>query len=323
MPNIVALTSEYAPKRLMSVAVSMLFCGMPLGALLGGLVSSVMLPRFGWQSVFYVGGIVPLVVALILIKALPESVRFLTVSGADPKKIRSIMARISPDLAEMPINALSASQEKRKAFPVRYLFTDGRALGTLLLWIPYFMNLLIIYFIVSWLPSLLQQSDMPVTAGIMAISLFSLAGIVGSLVQGRMMNTYGNYLVLGAEFGISTLLIGSLAYSTSLPLTMAITFLLGFAVEGAQAGLNAVVAGFYPTSIRSTGVGWALGVGRIGSIVGPLIAGFMLSAGEHPRQIFLSGAVPALLAGLAIALNGRIVFNSRVARADLDPKVAS
>ncbi len=135
------------------------------------------------------------------------------------------------------------------------------------------------------------------------------------------MNSYGNYLVLGAEFGISTLLIGSLAFSTSLPLTMAITFVLGFAVEGAQAGLNAVVAGFYPTSIRSTGVGWALGIGRIGSIVGPLIAGFMLAAGEHPRQIFLSGAVPALLAGLAIALNGRIVPRTTVTRTDLDPKV--
>ena len=323
MPNIVALTSEYAPKRLMSISVSMLFCGMPLGALLGGMVSSVMLPRWGWQSVFYVGGVVPFVVALILIKALPESVRFLTVSGADPERIRAIMAQISPDLAELPLGSLSAPRDLRKGIPVRYLFTDGRTTGTLLLWVPYFMNLLIIYFIVSWLPSLLQQSDMPVSAGILAISLFSLAGIVGSLVQGKLMNKYGGYALLGMEFGFSTLLIGSLAFSTSLLFTMAVTFVLGFAVEGAQAGLNALVAGFYPTSIRSTGVGWALGIGRIGSIVGPLIGGLMLSMGEHPRQIFLAGAIPALCAAVAIAVNGRLVWNATARRPDFNPDAVS
>ena len=233
------------------------------------------------------------------------------------------MARISPDLAQMPLSPLSTNLEKCNGIPVRHLFTEGRALGTLLLWVPYFMNLLIIYFIVSWLPALLQQSNMPVSAGIMAISLFSLAGIVGSLVQGCLMNHYGRYLVLGSEFGFSTLLIGSLAFAASLPLIMAVAFILGFAVEGAQAGLNAVVAGFYPTSIRSTGVGWALGIGRIGSIVGPLIGGMMLSMGERPRQIFLAGAIPALCAGLAIALNGRLVSNSPTTPPEFNPDVAS
>ncbi len=321
MPNVVSVTSEYAPKRLMAVLVSMLFCGMPMGALLGGLVGSVMLPRGGWQSVLYVGGILPFALALILVKVLPESVRFLSVRGADPRKIRKILARISPEIADVPVQALAKGDDRREGIPVKYLFTEGRAIGTLLLWVPYFMNLLIIYFTVSWLPALLQQTDLPVSAGIDAILLFSLGGVAGSLLEGRLMNGFGSLIVLVVEFCISTLLIGSLAFADSFPLIMAVTFVLGVTVQGAQAGLNALVAGFYPTAIRSTGVGWALGVGRVGSIVGPLLGGTMLSIGWHPRQIFLAGAIPALCAASAIMLTTRFRARSSAYRQELDPGV--
>jgi AAHS family 4-hydroxybenzoate transporter-like MFS transporter len=321
MPNVVSLTSEYAPKRLIPVFVSMLFCGMPAGALLGSTVGAVMLPRFGWQSVLYVGGVLPLVIALVLIKFLPESVRFLSVRGANPEKIRAILVGISPDLAEVPIRAASEENVPRKGMPVKHLFTEGRALGTLLLWIPYFMNLLIIYFIVSWLPALLQQSELPVSAGINAIVLFSLGGIAGSLLEGRLMTWLGAIFLLAVEFGISTLLIGSLAFTVSLSLIMTITFILGLTVQGAQAGLNALVAAFYPTAIRSTGVGWALGVGRIGSIVGPVLAGSLLSIGWHPRQIFLAGAIPALCAAISITATGRLRGSTRAYSSELDPEV--
>ena len=321
MPNVVSLTSEYAPKRLVPVFVSMLFCGMPAGALLGSMVGAVMLPRFGWQSVLYVGGVLPLVIALVLIKALPESVRFLSVRGASPEKIRAILVGISPDLAEVPIRAASEENEPRKGMPVKHLFTEGRALGTLLLWIPYFMNLLIIYFIVSWLPALLQQSELPMSAGINAIVLFSLGGMAGSLMEGRLMTWLGAIFLLAVEFGISTLLIGSLAFTVSLSLIMSVTFVLGLTVQGAQAGLNALVAAFYPTAIRSTGVGWALGVGRIGSIVGPVLAGSLLSIGWHPRQIFLAGAIPALCAAISIMATSRLRANTRAYSSELDPEV--
>jgi AAHS family 4-hydroxybenzoate transporter-like MFS transporter len=321
MPNVVSLTSEYAPKRLIPIFVSMLFCGMPAGALLGSVVGSVMLPRWGWQSVLYVGGILPFVVALVLIKTLPESVRFLSVTGASQEKIRAILASISPELADVPLRIADEENEPRKGIPVKHLFTEGRALGTLLLWVPYFMNLLIIYFIVSWLPALLQQSDFPVSAGIRAIVLFSLGGIAGSLLEGRLMTWLGAVLLLAVEFGISTLLIGSLAFAASLTLVMTVTFILGFTIQGAQAGLNALVAAFYPTAIRSTGVGWALGIGRIGSIVGPVLAGSLLSIGWHPRQIFLAGAIPALCAALSIMGTARLRANTSAYSTELDPEV--
>jgi MFS transporter, AAHS family, 4-hydroxybenzoate transporter len=321
MPNVVSLTSEYAPKRLVAIFVSVLFCGMPAGALLGGTVGAVMLPRWGWQSVLYVGGILPFVIALVLIKILPESVRFLAATNAPPEKIRAILTRISPELGRASIRTSVEERDSHKGIPVKHLFTEGRAIGTLLLWVPYFMNLLIIYFIVSWLPALLQQSALPVSAGINAIVMFSLGGIAGSLLEGRLMNWMGALALLVLEFGISTLLIGSLAFTASLMLIMTITFILGFTVQGAQAGLNALVACFYPTTIRSTGVGWALGVGRVGSIVGPVVAGSLLSMGWHPRQIFLAGAVPALCAALAIMGTGRLRGNASAYRSELDPEL--
>ncbi|MDP9049612.1 MAG: MFS transporter [Acidobacteriota bacterium] len=301
IPNVVALTTEYAPKRLQKIVVSMLFCSMPLGALLGGLVSTVLLPRFGWQSVFYAGGVLPLCVALVLIWVLPESIRFLGNSSKDQTAIRRILWRIAPEVADSGVDfAPSVEDRPRQKIPVIQLFTEGRAMGTVLLWIPFFMNLLMLYFIVTWLPALLRRSHMPPMAGILAVSIFSLGGIIGSLLQGRIMVARGVSGVLLAEFGLSLVLIGTLGSVVSFPLMMAITFVLGCLIQGAQAGLNALAATFYPTSMRSTGVGWALGIGRIGSIAGPILGGMMVSRAWALRQILFAGAVPALVAVLAV-----------------------
>jgi MFS transporter, AAHS family, 4-hydroxybenzoate transporter len=298
MPNVVALLSEYAPKRLVAVLVSVLFCGMPAGALLGGVVSWVILPRWGWQSVFYAGGILPFSLALLLIAVLPESVRYLEVSSADQRKIAAILKRISPEFATAPFSRVSP-QDRRKNAPVVRLFTEDRLKATILLWMPFFMNLLILYFVVSWMPALLRQTGMQAFAGITAIVVFSAGGMAGSLFEGGLMNRWGTFPVLLAEFVCSALLIASLAYSASFALTIAITFALGFVVQGAQAGLNAISAIIYPTSIRSTGIGWALGVGRVGSIVGPVLAGLLLKINWGPREIFLAGAIPAVCAAAA------------------------
>ncbi len=308
LSNSVALMSEYAPKRVLAVIVSIMFCGMPTGAVLGTQVSALMLPRWGWQSVFYAGGILPLTLALLLIAILPESVRYLEVSGANQRKISKILARISPELAEAPISR-SQHRDSRGNAPVVNLFTEGRAVGTILLWIPYFMNLLMLYFVVFWLPALLRQTGKPVSAGITAIMLFSVGGIVGSFVEGAFMNRWGAFPVLLTEFLFTTLLIASLAFSNSFPLTMAITFVLGFVVQGAQGGLSAVAATFYPISIRSTGIGWCLGVGRIGSIVGPMLGGVMLKLDWSPREILLAGSIPALCAAAATFLSLRLRSN--------------
>jgi len=319
IPNVVALSCEYAPSCLTSVVVGVLMCGMPLGLAVGGLAGYMMIPAWGWRSVFYLGGLLPLAVAILLIRWLPESVRFLALRGSDPKKIARFMAQIAPDLESANV-IFTVPQDCRKVgFPVRDLFTGGRATGTILLWVQFFMSLVTLYFIVNWLPELLKQAAMPVSAGVMVLSLFSIGSIFGSLAQGFLMNRFGSYLVLLVEFGGCTLLAGLLAFvATSFPQTMAVTFVLGGCVTGAQSGLNALAAGFYPTSMRSTGVGWALGIGRIGSIVGPVLGGVMLSMELSAQQILLAGAVPPLCAAAATILSNRFQDNSSAYRVGRD-----
>jgi MFS transporter, AAHS family, 4-hydroxybenzoate transporter len=306
IPNVVALTAEYAPTRLRTTLVATIFCGMPLGAVLGSIVSALLLPRTGWSSVFYVGGALPMLIALVLIAKLPESVRFLILKGANHLRIARIMARLSPGLS-IDRDLRFIADAPQTGFPIRNLFTDGRAIGTLLLWVPYLMNLLILYFIVSWMPAMLMQAQMPITAGITAITLFSVGGIIGSLGQGRVMSLLGEHRTMIVEFVCSIALIAALGLLPISYLTvMSIILLLGVTVQGAQAGLNALVAGFYPTEMRSTGIGWAFGIGRIGSIIGPTLGGVLLSLSWEPRQIFLSGTLPAIAAVIALGLFSRI-----------------
>jgi AAHS family 4-hydroxybenzoate transporter-like MFS transporter len=303
MPNVVALSSEYAPRRLQPMLVPALFAGMGGGAVLASIVGGALIPLWGWRSVFVVGGVLPIVLAVILIKALPESLRFLAAKGGDRQQVRAIVARFAPDAVDAPLAPPPAS-ERVEGLAVKHLFTEQRALGTLLLWIPFFMNLLILYFILSWLPSLLRQAGMPVSAGITAVAAFSFGGIVGSLVQGPLMKLLGVFPAIVAEFFTSLALIGvASVIFTNFQVLMIVTFILGISVQGAQGGLNVLAAMYYPTTIRSTGVGWALGVGRIGSIVGPLIGGAMLAMQWTPQQIFRAGAVPAIIAAAAVVIS--------------------
>lgn len=304
LPNVVALSSEYTPRRLMAVLVAMLFCGLPLGGFICGMLSSALLPVWGWQSVFYIGGALPFLFTLLLIILLPESVQFLSQRGGNSRKIAKLISSVAPETATCGDQfAFDVPAAASKGLPVKYLFTDGRAVGTILLWIPNFMNLLLMYVIVNWLPALLRASGMSVSDGVTATSFFSLGGILGTLVEGFLIKFGGAYKTLVAEFGLCGLFIASMAMTAdSWLLVIILAFLLGFLVIGAQAGLNVLAANFYPTSIRSTGVGWALGMGRIGSIMGPILAGMLWSIEWQPWQVLLAGAVPALLALGAILL---------------------
>jgi AAHS family 4-hydroxybenzoate transporter-like MFS transporter len=278
MPNAVALTSEFTPKRLQPIVIGAIFTGMPAGAVVASQAAAFMIPRWGWRSVFVLGGALPLALAVVLVALLPESVEW-------------IESRVRGRLAA------------RQAAPVRDLFTEGRAAGTLLLWIPFFMNLLILYFVLSWLPSLLRQSGLSIAAGVQAVGAFSLGGMIGTLTQGHFMRAVGSRTALIGEFALCVLLIPSLASTaSSLALILTIIFVLGICVQGAQAGLNALAAMFYPTAIRATGIGWALGVGRVGSIVGPSVGGLLLSMQWTPDRIFMAGMAPAICAAGAIVI---------------------
>jgi MFS transporter, AAHS family, 4-hydroxybenzoate transporter len=311
MPNVVALASEYIPKKLLPVLVPILFVGMPLGGTISGFTARAMVPLWGWRSVFLVGGVLPLAISLILIAALPESIQFQAVRGKNPRKIAKTLARIAPELAQPGISVFAGPHgEHQKGVPVKHLFTDGRTAGTILLWIPYFMNLLLIYFLGGWLPSLLRDAGMSVKAGVTATAFLNFGGVFGCLIEGQLLRRWGASLVLTLEYVLAGLLIASLAL-VRVPFSMmlAMTFSTGLVIIGAQGGLNALAVRFYPISVRSTGVGWALGIGRIGSIVGPMIGGMFLTIGWNTRDMLLFASAIAIVAFFSIVFSNRLSGN--------------
>ena len=301
MPNTIALTAEYTPKKYRATAVTTMFCGFTIGAAAGGFVAAALIPRFGWQSVFIVGGGVPFLIAIVSVFLLPESIRFLLLKGGQDKRVRGYLSRITPN-RELPQDISPGTDEHASGgFVVKQLFTDGRAMITLLLWIMFFMNLLDLFFLNNWLPTVMNDAGIPLQRAILITTLFQLGGTVGAILLGRMCDRgYSSFIVLALAYlgaAASVFLIGE--SGASVALLVCTVSLAGFCVVGGQTASNAVAAGFYPTSIRATGVGWSFGIGRIGSIIGPILGGLLLSLGGGARRVFWAAAIPVLIAAVA------------------------
>ncbi|HET9361043.1 MAG TPA: MFS transporter [Vicinamibacterales bacterium] len=309
MPNAIALTSEYMPRRRRGTAVTWMICGFSLGAAVGGFVAAEIIPRFGWEAVFVVGGVAPILIAGAAFLWLPDSIRFLVVKGGEDERARRYLQRIAPGVALPP--ALSAGVDEDHsggAFVVRQLFTERRAAGTVLIWVVYFMNLLNLYFLNSWLPTIISDAGIPVETANRLTALFQLGGIGGALILGAVLDRIFSFWILAGCYlwaAGSVYLIGTAASIPALAITITCA---GLAIIGGQNACHAVTAEFYPARIRSTGVGWALGIGRIGSIVGPVVGGLLLAQGTPIGQVFWAATIPALVASSAaagVAMAGR------------------
>jgi AAHS family 4-hydroxybenzoate transporter-like MFS transporter len=278
LPNTIALTAEFTPKSHRATAVTSMMCGFTLGAAFGGFVAAALISRFGWQAVFVVGGVVPLFIAILTARFLPESL------------------------------SLELEHRKPKALVIKELFLDGRAKVTVLLWICFFMNLMLIFFLNSWLPTVMTDSGIKIRTAILITSLFQIGGTFGAVILGRICDKgflSPFYVLAFVYFGaaVTTILIGQSGASiAALILTVTAS---GFCVTGGQTASNAVAAGYYPTAMRSTGVGWCLGIGRVGSIIGPVLGGTLLIwAGNQVSQVFWITGVPALMAMVCAFLAG-------------------
>ena len=307
MPNAIALTSEYAPERVRSTAVMVMFCGFSLGAALGGLAAAVLIKDFGWRSVFIAGGVLPLLGAVAVWRWLPESVRFLVLNGGDKGHIATIMQKIDPALAGRAVQFV-ADEHKETKFPVKQLFAEKRLLLTVLLWVVFFMSLMDLYFLSNWLPTVINDAGISVSSAALITAMLQVGGTVGTLVLGRIFDKVSPFRALSFIYLLAAAFIVSVGYAGTSPGALAATiFGAGFCLVGGQIGANALAAKAYPTSIRATGVGWSLGIGRIGSVIGPVIGGMLLSMHWDMRQLFLAGAIPVFIAGIAaliISLSG-------------------
>jgi MFS transporter, AAHS family, 4-hydroxybenzoate transporter len=306
MPNAIAMTSEFSPRRRRATMVMIMFCGFSVGAALGGFFAAALIPQFGWRSVFVVGGVAPLVLAPILALRLPESVRFLALTGRANERVAGLLKFINPTAAFAPATQFVVHEPGLAGIPVLQLFKDGRTLVTLLLWVVFFMTLLDIYFLSYWLPTVLNDLGASVSAAALIGSMLQIGGVVGTFALGSIIDRFSfralTLVYFIAVFAVAA--IGQLGHSVVL-VSLAI-FVSGFCVVGGQIAANALAAGFYPTSMRSTGVGWALGIGRVGSIVGPLVAGVLLTMKWSTASVFMCAAGAALCATLAAFCLSRI-----------------
>jgi len=306
MPNAMALVGEYSPRRSRVTIMMIVSNGFTAGAALGGFVAAWLLPRFGWRSVFYFGSAVPLVIAVLMIVLLPESLQFLALQGKalQGKRAEQLgrwLMRIDPTLDARGAQYVVPDEPKKGGVTFIRLLHDGRAAGTLLLWTVNFMNLLNLYFLQGWLTTVVTDAGYPQTTAAVVASMVQWGGTVGAFTLGWFVHKWGFVPVLttcGVLASINIAMIGQ----SWIPLAMLTTvvFIAGVCVTGGQAAINALAATYYPTELRSTGIGAGLGVGRMGAIIGPTLASMLLGHGWSARDLFLAAAVPPLVAAAAM-----------------------
>ncbi len=308
IPTVIALNAEYAASRHRAMRISLLFVGYTIGSALGGFIAAKLMPVWGWPVVFQIGGIIPLLLCGFLIFMLPESIRFLALAQKHPSKLASIVARLRPDLNFARGTVFFLREENHGGLPVTHLFTDGRALMTLLLWIAFVTSFLGHHFITGWLPTMLERSGLSLANAVQAGALFQVGGAVGSLVVGWLLDKRGP-IVAAMAFALAVpfvILIGTAGMSVYMMLS--VVSIAGIFVLGGQVGLNALSGTLYPTYVRSTGAGWAFGVGRFGSVLGPVVGGLLLALKLPTSTIFLCASVLLLCCAFAVFLLGQRTF---------------
>jgi MFS transporter, AAHS family, 3-hydroxyphenylpropionic acid transporter len=286
MPNVIGLAVEYASPKNRVKAVTAIMAGMPLGGASAALFARLYFKDMGWQSLFYIGGIIPIVLILLIV-FLPNA-----------------------RTARVEDNAL---QTGRKTGLWSALFGGGRAVSTLLLWVVFFLTSSVLYMILNWLPSLMTQRGMDVQVGQMASLVFNLVSIAGTLTLGAVIDRFGYKWAMPLAY------LGFLAGMCGMALTGAAEALMisvgvtGFFLLGAQYSLNGISPMYYPKPARGLGTGAAIAFGRIGSITGPLMAGYILKTGigplHGPSGVALAMIPLIIVAGFAVTL---LVLNAKI-----------
>jgi AAHS family 4-hydroxybenzoate transporter-like MFS transporter len=305
MPNTTTLLSEYLPERYRSVLITLMFTGFNLGSGAGGFVAAWLLGTHGWHSVLMVGGVLPLLLVPLLWLFLPESARFLVVKGAPAATIAKLLNRMGGRFTGNEQFTSPEPSVVRRA-PLSTLFNERFRLGTLALWLTYFMGLMVIYLTMGWLPTLMKEAGISVEQAARTTGLFQIGGTLGALAVGWIMDRRQPNRVIAGAYTLGALCIASLGF-VGLESTLMIVGVAaaGFFMSGAQTGLNAFAPGYYPTEARATGVSWMLGVGRFGAIFGSIIGGVVLAMGLSLNTLFIMLAVPGLFAAVAILVNAK------------------
>lgn len=312
MPIVLAQTSEYMPRRVRAVAVTLTYVGFSMGAALGGVAADQLLRHAGWPAVFVAGGVPALVLAGCIAGWLPESLDFMLRQPHRRDRLDAVLGRLGIKAGAAGVPALRPDRLAVGA-AVKALFADGRAAVTAAVWLIVFMNLVELYFFSSWLPVICHDAGMTVGDAALVTALFQIGGSVGAVVIGWLIDRLPKFVVLGWVFtgaavfvaAVGAVLDGGHGAASVAALAAAVT-LAGMCVVGGQIGVIAAASTIYPAAVRTSGVGWALGIGRIGSVVGPFVGSTLIANRLPVLELFAAGAVP-----VAIAAAGALWVGSR------------
>ncbi|OEC36625.1 4-hydroxybenzoate transporter [Pseudomonas sp. 1D4] len=308
MPNATTLLSEYTPERLKSLLVTSMFCGFNLGMAGGGFVSAKLIPAFGWHSLLLIGGLLPLLLTVVLLLWLPESARYLVVRHKGDERVRRVLAPIAPSEVAVATGFSVPEQQTVQSRNVfRVIFSGTYSAGTLLLWLTYFMGLVIVYLLTSWLPTLLRDSGASLEQAASIGALFQLGGVLSAVGVGWAMDRFDPHRVIGVFYllaGVFAWLVGQSLGQMTLLATLVLV--AGMCINGAQSAMPSLAARFYPTQGRATGVSWMLGIGRFGAILGAWIGATLLGLGWNFEQVLTALVLPAALATAAVLVKGLV-----------------
>ena len=301
MPNAVTLMSEYCPARLRATLTNAMFCGFPLGAAFGGFLAAWMIPQFGWRSVLMLGGVVPLLLAVAMALQLPESVRFMVARAQPVERIRAALSRISASAASAASFRLTESRPAAEGRAgIALVLSRPYLVGSVMLWVAYFMGLVIFYALINWMPILFKDAGLDPKSATLIAALFPLGGC-GAVLFGWLLDRYDGNWIIAAGYAVTALLIWLIGRAAGqVGFLVLVVFLGGAFMNTAQSSLPALAAAFYPTAGRATGVSWMLGFGRFGGIAGSLLVAELSQRHFSFDEIFTVVAVPGLVAALAL-----------------------
>lgn len=298
LASLAAITSEYTPTKYKSLAVVTVTAGYPLGATMGGFIAAPLIPAFGWESVFYVGGSVTLLMSVCVYFLMPESMQFL-ITRQPPnalEKLNGVLTRLKKATVNaLPEIDLEAHSDKANVFS---LLTPARKTKTITLWTTFFFCFICMYFLISWIPKLVVNAGMTESEGVYASVAFNGGAFIGILVLGWIASRIGLSKVIGTFLSVSAIFMFIFALASGIDNLILYLFIIGFLQQGGFTGLYAVSAKIYPTEIRTTGVGWAIGLGRFGAVVGPYLGGVFIAQGISMETNFIIFAVPLFISGV-------------------------
>lgn len=301
VPAAMAYSAEYAPQRLKATVTTLMWMALPVGGSIVGFSAVWLVPNYGWQSLFVVAGILPLVLVLALVGSMPESLAYLCSRGENQPAMHRIAARID---ASLPADAtLFLSEKNLPGVPLVQLFKEGRAMGTILVWLIFFLSFFLMIFMVSWVPTLIRMTSGSTTAAGTSLGMWNIGSLIATALIGRLIDRFGYYRVLIPAFAIIAAVTWLLGALVTAPVTVVVLCIatVGFFVGGSNSGLMALASTSYPVAIRSTGVGAAYAIGgRTGALVGPLLAAFMLQFGWGPSAICYVMGTPMILGVLVL-----------------------